>query len=201
MCCETLDWVLREMRGAEGGFCSALDADSEGVEGKFYVWTLDELRAALGPSLTDAAIAYFGPSDRGTSRARTCSRRAGPSRASAGRDPRRLLDAARAQRVRPGLDDKRLTSWNALMISALADAGAVLGREDYLEPPCGCAAFLLRPMRDARRTAAAHLRTAARASAGLLEDHAFLLEALLTLYEATFDDALVRRGAPRSPTR
>ncbi len=66
MCCETLDWALREMRGPEGGFCSALDADSEGVEGKFYVWTVDAAAGgAWDPALAEEAIAYFGASERG----------------------------------------------------------------------------------------------------------------------------------------
>src|SRR5438874_1157459 len=65
VCCGTLDWALRELRGGEGGFCSALDADSEGVEGKFYVWTLAELREALGEELADEAIAYFGATEQG----------------------------------------------------------------------------------------------------------------------------------------
>ena len=141
---ETLDWALREMRAPEGGFYSALDADSEGVEGKFYVWSLDELRAALGDD-ADAAIAWFGATERGNfegaehprvARARAAGRAA--RRGSA----RRLLDV-RAERVRPGLDDKRLAAWNALMIAALADAGAVLGREDYLDAARGAAAFVL----------------------------------------------------------
>src|SRR5207302_92353 len=65
VCTETLDWALREMRGPEGGFCAALDADSEGEEGKFYVWTVEQLREALGPELDDAAIAYFGATESG----------------------------------------------------------------------------------------------------------------------------------------
>ena len=84
VCCETLDWALRELRGPEGGFCSALDADSEGVEGKYYVWSLAELREALAPLGDDAvadAIAFFGATRaRATSRAPTCSRAAAPSR-------------------------------------------------------------------------------------------------------------------------
>jgi uncharacterized protein len=94
----------------------------------------------------------------------------------------------REQRVRPGLDDKRLTAWNALAISALADAGAVLGREDYLDAARTAAGFILESMRDADGRL---LRTANRGIAKLgayLEDHAFLVEALLTLYEATFEE-------------
>lgn len=100
---------------------------------------------------------------------------------------RRALLEARAQRVRPGLDDKRLTSWNALAIAALADAGAVLGREDYLDAARTCAEFLLDQLRDATGNL---LRTYKDGRARLnayLEDHAFLLEALLTLYEATLE--------------
>jgi uncharacterized protein YyaL (SSP411 family) len=183
---ETLDWALRELRQDEGGFASALDADSEGVEGRFYVWRVDEVRAALAPDLADAAIEHFGMTEAGNFEGANIPVRATP-------DPLRLADikagllAAREQRVRPGLDDKRLTAWNALMISALADAGAVLGEPRYLDAARAAAEFVGRELRgpDGRL-----LRTYNRGTAHLnayLEDHAFLLEALLTLYEATFE--------------
>jgi uncharacterized protein len=178
VCCETLDWALREMRGPEGGFSSALDADSEGEEGRFYVWSDEELREVLG-ELYEDAVAYFTPKpfEHGL-------------RVLEGRGPvpdslpeiRRRLYEARAQRVRPGLDDKRLTSWNALMISALADAGATLARQDYVECAVACATFLL----SERRDPSGRLLRTDRIS-GFLDDHAFLLEALITLYETTFD--------------
>ena len=184
----TLDWMLTEMwdRG-DGGFYSAYDADSEGVEGKFYVWTPDEVRDALPEDLAPAALQHFGIAPGGNFEGKSIAVRATP-------DPERLdeikagLLAAREQRVRPGLDDKRLTAWNALMISALAEAGAVLGRADYLDAAVAAAEFLARDMRDADGR---WLRTYNRGRAKLpayLEDHAFLLEASLTLYEATFDD-------------
>jgi uncharacterized protein YyaL (SSP411 family) len=183
---ETLDWVLRELRQDEGGFASALDADSEGVEGKFYVWRLDEVRAALDPELAEAAIEHFGMTEAGNFEGANI-----PVRATM--DPERLdeikaaLLAAREQRVRPGLDDKRLTAWNALMISALADAGAVLGEERYRDAAVGAAEFVQRDLRDAGgRLLRSYNQGRAHLNA-YLEDHAFLLEALLTLYEATFD--------------
>jgi uncharacterized protein YyaL (SSP411 family) len=186
VCRETLDWALRELGQEEGGFASALDADSEGVEGKFYVWRPGEVREALPADLADAAIEHFGITEAGNFEGASI-----PVRATS--DPDRLgeikagLLAARERRVRPGLDDKRLTAWNALMISALADAGAVLGSDDYRDAAIACAEFLLRDMRDADGRL---LRTYNRGEARLrayLEDHAFLLEALLTLYEATFE--------------
>jgi uncharacterized protein YyaL (SSP411 family) len=183
---ETLDWTLRELRQDEGGFASALDADSEGVEGRFYVWRLDEVRAALPLDLAETAIEHFGMTEAGNFEGANIPVRATP-------DPERLREikagllAAREQRVRPGLDDKRLTAWNALMISALADAGAVLGEPRYLDAARSAADFIGRELRgpDGRL-----LRTYNRGTAHLnayLEDHAFLLEALLALYEATFE--------------
>jgi hypothetical protein len=179
---ETLDWGLHEMRAAEGGFFSALDADSEGEEGKFYVWTLEELRAVAG----DEAARWFGASENGNFEgANILTRGEGePDELDAWR---RKLYEARSERIWPGLDDKRLTSWNALMIAALADAGAVLGRPDYLDAARDCAEFILRDLRD---SAGRLLRTFKDGRAKLnayLEDHAYLLEALLTLYEATFE--------------
>jgi uncharacterized protein YyaL (SSP411 family) len=186
VCCETLDWALREMRGPEGGFCCALDADSEGVEGKFYVWSVAELRATLG-ELADEAIAYFGATEGGNFEggANVLEAR-GPVPAQLQEVRRELLEARR-HRTRPGLDDKRLTSWNALMIAALADAGAVLGRRDYLDAARACAAFALSALRDANGRLLRTWKEGQGRLAGYLEDYALLIDALLTLYEATFD--------------
>src|SRR4051794_39597430 len=186
VCVETLDWTLREMRGEEGGFLSALDADSEGVEGKFYVWSVDELRDVLGPD-ADAALEYFGALSAGNFEGSNILTR-GSDEPEALESIRTRLYDVRAQRVWPGIDDKRITSWNALMIAALADAGAVLEREDYLEAARACATFLLEQLRNADGNL---LRTYKDGRAHLnayLEDHAFLLEALLALYEATFEE-------------
>jgi uncharacterized protein YyaL (SSP411 family) len=183
VCVETLDWALREMRGPEGAFCSALDADSEGVEGKFYVWTPEELEDALGP-LYDAAAAYFAPRpfEHGTQ----ILEGRGPVPASLP-EIRCKLFGARSRRVRPGLDDKRLTAWNALMISALAEAGAVLGREHYLKAASTCASFLLGELRDGDGRLMRTWKEGRAQIPGYLDDHALLLEALITLYEASFE--------------
>lgn len=187
VCEETLDWALREMRGPEGGFYSALDADSEGVEGKFYVWSVDELRSVLGDD-AEAAIAWFGATTHGNFEgANILTRGSGEPPARLGEIKQRLYDV-RAERVWPGLDDKRLTAWNALMIAALADAGAVLERADYVDAAAACAEFVLRDLRDPGDGRL--LRTWKDGEGKLnayLQDHAFLVEALLVLYEATFD--------------
>jgi uncharacterized protein YyaL (SSP411 family) len=185
---ETLDWTLREMRAPEGGFYSALDADSEGVEGKFYVWSLDELRDVLGDD-ADAAIAWFGATEQGNFEGRNALESRGPEPAPEVRSRvrARLLEA-RAERVRPGLDDKRLAAWNGLMIGALAEAGAVLDRPDFVAAAHDAAAFVLDRMRTPEGRL---LRTFNAGEARLnayLEDHAFMLEALLDLYEATFEE-------------
>jgi uncharacterized protein len=189
VCEETLDWALREMRGPEGGFYSALDADSEGEEGRFYVWTPEQLEQVLGDD--SAAVAeYYGVTEDGNFEGANILHLAGGAGAEQPpglAEARRALYEVRAERVWPGLDDKRLTAWNALMIAALADAGAVLGRDDYLAAARECAEFVLGSMRDQEgrllrtyKDGRAHLN-------GYLEDHAFLLEALLALYEATFE--------------
>jgi uncharacterized protein YyaL (SSP411 family) len=204
-CEETLDWLLREMRGPEGGFYSAYDADSEGVEGKFYVWAPEEMRAVLdAPTAVDLSggigaegrprpeeiLAYYGVTEAGNFEGKNILHLADGAAAAApaGLDAARsALLAARAERVPPGLDDKRLCSWNALAIAALAEAGAVLGRADYLEAAEACAEFVLGTMRDddghllrTYKDGRAHLNA-------YLEDHAFMVEALLVLYEASFE--------------
>ncbi len=174
VCCETLDWALREMRSPDGGFYSSLDADSEGVEGKFYVWRREEL---------EGAEQYFelAPFERELFVLR--------AREGVPMEIRSRLYAIRSERIRPGLDDKQLTGWNALMISALAEAGAVLERGDYVEAAATCASFLLS---ERRNDDGELLRTGSIPA--FLEDHAFLLEAMITLYETTFDPRWYREA-------
>jgi hypothetical protein len=198
ICEETLDWCLRDMRAPEGAFFSALDADSEGEEGRFYVWTLAELREVLGAD-ADAGIAWLGATERGNFADPHHPRPAGapglnvledrgprPDDATRARIRARLLEV-RERRVPPGLDDKRLTSWNALLIAALADAGAVLGRADYVGAAEDAARFCCEDLReDGGRGRLLRTSDGRRAKIrAYLEDHAFLLEALLVLYEAT----------------
>ena len=210
-CEETLDWMLREMRGPEGGFYSALDADSEGAEGRFYVWTPAEIREVLGEA-ADPIFDYYGVTEAGNFEGANVLHLAGedPWRFPRGMreesatsdldEARRALFEARSKRVRPGLDDKRLASWNALAISAFAEAGAALERADYLNAARDCAAFVLERMRTAEFAVVPGMREQLRTRRlqrtwkdgearlnAYLEDHAFLLEALLTLYESTFE--------------
>jgi uncharacterized protein YyaL (SSP411 family) len=218
VCRDTLDWALREMRGPEGGFYSALDADSEGVEGRFYVWTLAELHDALGGD-ADAAIAWFGATeegnfvdphhpapglnvleDRGRGASSPAARTEGDVRSGGPAQPdeptrarirARLLEV-RERRTRPGLDDKRLTSWNALMIAALAEAGAALDEARYTDAAVACAEFVLRDLREGWAGSGKRLLRTYNDGAGkldgYLEDHAFLLEALLVLFETTCEE-------------
>jgi uncharacterized protein len=213
-CEETLDFISSELRGPEGGFYSALDADSEGVEGKFYVWTVSELRAALGapdaadspeaagsaggvasPSDVEAALAWLGATDRGNfvdphhpAPGLNVLTGRGPEPAPEVRERiRKALFAARAPRVRPGLDDKRLASWNALAIAAFAEAGAVLGREDYISIAVAGAEFAASSLMEPDGRVLRTWKDGAAKLNGYLEDHAYMLEAFLKVYEATFD--------------
>jgi uncharacterized protein YyaL (SSP411 family) len=187
---ETLDWMLREMRGPEGGFYSALDADSEGEEGRFYVWAPAQIEEVLGAEKAQPLIDFYGVSERGNFEGANILHLAGGAAAAApaGLDEaRQALYEARAKRVWPGLDDKRLTAWNALAIGALAEAGAVLGRRDYLEAAASCASFLLDDLRDEQGRLLRTYKDGDARLNGYLEDHAFLLEALLALYEASLE--------------
>ncbi|MFI7618092.1 thioredoxin domain-containing protein [Nonomuraea terrae] len=182
---ETADWLLREMRTPEGGFASALDADSEGVEGKFYVWTPEELVQVLGDDDGRWAAELFevtGTFEHGTSVLQLLRDPDDPARYA---DVRARLLAARERRVRPGRDDKVVASWTGLAIAALAETGAVFERPDLAAAATAAAELLagthmvdgrlLRTSRDGR----------AGANAGVLEDYANVAEGLIALYGVT----------------
>ena len=197
---ETLDYVIGEMTHPAGGFYSAQDADSEGVEGKFFVWTPDEIRATLGdPGLARAALAYWGVDDgpnfeghsilfvpRGPDAVAGALGMSRDDLAAAIARARGALHAAREKRVHPGLDDKVLASWNGLMLAAFAEAAATLGRADYLTAAVRNAEFLTTAMVRDGRLLRSWKDGQARIT-GYLEDHAMVGAGLLALYEATFD--------------
>ncbi|HEY5627655.1 MAG TPA: aldo/keto reductase [Nitrospira sp.] len=196
---EVLDYILREMTDPEGGFYSATDADSEGVEGKFFVWTPAEVAAVLTEH-DDAArfCACYDITEQGNWEHRNIPNRMRPLEAvakelnlttdelleSMGR-VKPVLYAARKQRVPPGLDDKVITAWNGMMISAMAEAGRVLGSSAYTAAARRAADFLLRLHRTPEGRL---LRTSRQGRAHLdavLEDYAYLGEGLVDLYEAS----------------
>jgi uncharacterized protein len=197
---ETLDYVRREMTHPSGGFYSAQDADSEGVEGKFFVWSPDEIRAVLGdPALERAALAYWGVDDgpnfegqsilfvpREPAEVAGSLGVTGDELTTAIARARALLYAAREKRVHPGLDDKVLASWNGLMLAAFAEAAVVLGRADYLAAAVRNAEFLTRQMFRDGRLLRSWKDGQARIT-GYLEDYSMVGVGLLALYEATFE--------------
>ncbi len=191
---ETVGYVLRDLRHPDGGFYSAEDADSEGEEGLFYVWTADQVTAALGGDgdLADEAMAFYGVSPGGNFEGRTIlnrlAHRGELDRPARIEDARRRLFGAREQRVRPGLDDKVLTEWNGLMLAALAEAAAATGRADWLEAAVATGEFLLRELRrdDGRWLRSWQADGGARHLA-FAADHGAVVDAFVRLAEATGD--------------
>ena len=191
-----VEYVLRDLRLPGGGFASAEDADSPGVdghnhEGLFHTWTPEEVRAVLGAD-ADAAMEWYGITDGGNFESRSI-----PNRIAHRDDwvPSPAVDAlrqrlfdAREQRARPGLDDKVITEWNALMIASLAEAGTLLGEPSWVDAAADAARFLLDELRgdDRRWSRAWHTDGTPRARhAALAADHAALLDAFTRLGEAT----------------
>jgi uncharacterized protein len=185
---ETVDYVRRDLRHPEGGFFSSEDADSEGVEGKFYVWSEDEIRSLLG-ELADEAVEWWGVTRAGNFEgANILFRPVRGDLARPGRveEARRLLFEAREKRIRPGLDDKVLTEWNGLFLSALARGGAALGRDDWLADARSGAEFLLGNL---RRPDGRWLRSWQGGKPGrnlaFAADYAAVVDAFTRLAEAT----------------
>ena len=197
----TLDYLLRDMVDPEGGLWSAEDADSEGEEGKFYVWSPAEIEAVLGPA--DAAVfcAVYDVTPGGNFEGHSILNLPRPIADAAhrlGLDPadvaRRLDDArprllaARAARVRPGIDDKVLVGWNGLAIDALARAGAALDDDRYVHVAARAADFLLARCRDPQGRLAHQWRRGRATGLAFADDLACLAEGLTSLYESTFDE-------------
>ncbi|SFB78477.1 hypothetical protein SAMN05421747_10196 [Parapedobacter composti] len=205
---ETLAWVRREMTSPEGGFYCALDADSEGVEGKFYTFHRSEIEQVLGD---DAAlfIQYFGVTAEGNweeeqtnvlyvdADADPLAREAGFSAAEwelyLADAKQKLLDY-REQRVRPGLDDKQLTSWNAMMLKGFLDAYRIFDEPEYLQAALDNAGFIRQKLYAGDGGLLHQPEGGGKAIPGFLDDYAFCIEAYTALYEATFDEAWLQEA-------
>ena len=196
---EILDYVLREMTDTNGGFYSAQDADSEGVEGKFFVWTPEEISQILGDTDGPIFAEYFDISNRGNfegsnipnikikaSEFATRTDTTLDRLISIIHDGKSKVLAKRETRIHPLCDDKILTSWNGMMLKSFAEAGAILSRRDYLDAAISNAQFLLNNMKPDGRLLRTY-RNGESKLLGYLEDYAFLADGLLSLYESTFN--------------
>jgi len=196
---ETIDWVAREMTAPGGGFFSSLDADSEGHEGTFYVWTRDELEKALGDAAS-LVRAYWGVTEEPNFEGRyvlhvpqnpaVVAARTGATLddvTEAVTNARAVVLARRATRERPGRDEKILAAWNGLMLRAVAESARAFGRDDHRALAVRNGEFLLREMVNDGRVMRSHTAGISRI-AGYLEDHAAVALGFLDLYGLTFDE-------------
>jgi uncharacterized protein YyaL (SSP411 family) len=196
---ETLAYVLREMTGPEGGFYSSQDADSEGEEGKFFVWTPQEIETLLGKEDADLFSAYYDVTDIGNfehknilnvpTDASSVAREIGvplEKLALAIQRGKKLLMETREKRVHPGRDDKVLTAWNGLMLRSFAEAAAALDNPEYRKAAVDSAQFLTTKLMDNGRLLRTYKTGQARLK-GYLEDYSFLIDGLIAVYELTLD--------------
>ncbi|HEY3112868.1 MAG TPA: thioredoxin domain-containing protein [Gemmatimonadaceae bacterium] len=202
---ETVEWIGREMTAPEGGFYSSLDADSEGHEGKFYVWSEDELDSLLGAD-SRAFKMYYGVTPEGNFEGNNIlfvpsDRSAAVARAGVDEESldailsrsRRILYDARARRVWPGRDEKILASWNGLMLRGVATAARAFGRDDFTKLAVRNADFLSRKMVRNGRVLRSHKEGVTQIN-GFLEDHAAVALGFIAVYEQTFDEQWVARA-------
>lgn len=186
---ETLEFTERELSDASGGFYSALDADSEGEEGKFYVWTYEELKAILGADFNEFTKVYnvseHGNFDEKNNLTRNPNAQVNSETL---KKWKALLLKERSKRVRPRLDDKILTSWNALMLSGYVDAYKAFGEKKFLERALKNAAFLKANMLSADYSLHRNFKNGKSNISGFLDDYSFTCEAFIDLYEVTFDE-------------
>jgi uncharacterized protein YyaL (SSP411 family) len=204
---ETLGYVLREMLNPAGGFYSTQDADSEGEEGKFFVWTPAEIREVLG-SDADAFMAAYGVTPGGLGGKNILEFVGDLDQRPTLAEAHRKLFEAREQRVHPGRDEKVLTSWNGLMLAAFAEAARALDRDDYRTIAERNADFLLRELRQEngrllRTWKACPEGTEGTGEAklnGYLQDYAYLIEGLLELYQTTFEPSWFVAAQERAET-
>jgi len=193
---ETLGYLLREMQHPEGGFWSSQDADSEGVEGKFFTWTWSELAEHVGAAVANC----FGATPAGNWEGTNVLWRpisVGDVAAQQGMDPdelvaevedaRTALFELREERVHPGTDDKVLTAWNALAITAFAEAGRAFGEPTFVLEAVRCAEFVLTHLRDDDGRLLRSWRNGVAGGPGFADDQALMVAACLTLYETTFE--------------
>jgi uncharacterized protein YyaL (SSP411 family) len=207
ICEETLDYVLREMTDPEGGYYSTQDADSDGEEGTFYLWTPSEIEAALGEE--DAALVerVFGVSPGGNFEGRSIlhlAKTEGQAASELGlgeadvharmERARHTLYVTRARRSWPGRDDKVLTAWNGLMLRAMAEAGRILDREDYRRSASRNAQFLLERLTADQGRVYRSWRQGVAKVDGYLEDYAALVNGLLSTYETTGETTFLTRA-------
>ncbi len=198
---ETLDFIHREMTSPEGGFYSSFDADSEGEEGKFYVWTKRELQEALGDK-ADLIIDYYSVTEEGNwENGRNILFRSGGDKEIAARheitedalgrrvqEAKEILLTKRAGRIRPGLDDKILTSWNALMLKGYIDAYRAFDRKEYLDRALENAEFISEKVKAPDGGLSRSYKNGTAAINAFLDDYAFTVSAFIAVYQATFDE-------------
>lgn len=199
---DTIGWLRREMTSPEGLFYSALDADSEGVEGKFYVWDFSAFKTILGPD-ADLIAPFFDVTQDGNweeeetnilKRKYSVEDYAAQHQVSVDyllaklKTAKEKLMAVRAQRVRPGLDDKCLTAWNGMMIKALAESSSVFNRRDDYLSAKKAADFILSELRTEGGGLRRNYKNGKASITGFLDDYAFFIAALLALYAADFDE-------------
>lgn len=187
---ETIEFVIRELRSVEGGFYSALDADSEGKEGKFYVWEMPELEKALNADELNLLKTHFYLDEKGyweDDRYILMRRSADESSPELKSILSKLL-SVREARIRPGLDDKILLSWNAMMLRGLADAYRVFRNEDWLKLAEENLAFIRKHMMQENGELWHSWKNGKATIHGFLEDYVWLIDALCGLYEASFEE-------------